>query len=390
MDKWMDNFGCRSRIMDAHRMSDCVRARHARMLYTLLEGWIMSDSVERHQPLDYGVLLSGDLSTSEVIDLAQRMEDLGFSDLYHADERFSRDVYTLLGPVASATSRLRLGPLTADPFSRHPAVQAMAIATLAELSGGRAVLGFGPGSSGLQTLGIERKQVLSRVREAVGLIRLLLTSQENFTFEGSFFQFTNDRMLFGPIPHVPVVIGTRGPRMLELAGEIADGVNIGGYGSPSTIKWALDHVDDGLRRAGRTPDDVRVIVHTYASVHDDRNVALDAARWGTLVALWSSLNILDELPLGTSVPDDLLHYMRTTQKSFHHETMAPGMKMIPDDLMEPLSLAGTPDDCIKKVRAIAEMEGGRVDELLLLPCPAPGQTKQEVVYRFAEEVLSKV
>jgi 5,10-methylenetetrahydromethanopterin reductase len=346
--------------------------------------------VSRSKALEFGVLLSGDLSTDAVIELAQRMEELGFSDLFHADERFSRDVYTLLGPVAKATSKLKLGPLTADPYSRHPAVQAMAIATLAELSGGRAVLGFGPGSSGLQTLGIERSQVLTRVRDAIELIRLLLTSQENFTFDRPPLRFLNDRMLFGPIPHVPVVIGTRGPRMLELAGEIADGVNIGGYGSPATIKWALDHVDVGLRRAGRSPDSIRVIVHTYACVHDDRQTALDAARWGTLVALWSSLNILEELPLGTPVPTDLLEYMRTTQKSFHPETMEPGMRLVPDELMEPLSLAGTPEDCINKVRAIAEMDDGRIDELLLLPCPAPGQSKQDVVYRFAEEVFSKV
>ena len=340
--------------------------------------------------MDYGVVLTGDLSTHEVVELAQRMETLGFSDLFHADERFSRDVYTLLGPVAMATSTLRLGPLTADPYSRHPAVQAMAIATLAEMSGGRAVLGFGPGSSGFQAMGIERNRVLTRLREAIELIRLLLTAKESFTYEGEIFRFVNDRMLFGPIPHVPVVIGTRAPQTLALAGEIADGVNIGGYSSPETIQWALDHVDAGLRRAGRKPEDLRVIVHVYATVHDDRDTALDAARWGTLVALWSSLNILDQLPFGPSVPDELLAYMRTNQKSFHPETMLPGMRLIPDELMEPLSLAGTPDDCIRKVRALAEVGGGRIDELVLLPCPAPGQTKPEVVYRFAEEVFAAV
>jgi 5,10-methylenetetrahydromethanopterin reductase len=346
--------------------------------------------VARSKPLEYGVLLSGDLTTHQVIELAERVEAMGFTDLFHADERFSRDVYALLSPVALATSRLRLGPLTADPFSRHPAVQAMAIGTLAELSGGRAVLGFGAGSSGFATIGVDRSQVLGRIREAIELIRLLLTATENVSFEGRFFRFVNDRLLFGPIPHVPVVIGTRAPKTLALAGEVADGVNVGGYTSPPTIQWALDHVDDGLRRAGRRPDDLRVIVHVYACVHDDRSTALDAARWGTLVALWSSLNILDELPLGAPVPEQLLRYMQTTQKSFHPETMQPGMKMIPDELMDALSLAGTPDDCAEKVSALAAMAGGRIDELVLLPCPAPGQTKQEVVYRFAEEVFPQV
>ena len=344
----------------------------------------------RSRPMEYGVVLTGDLPTVAVIELARRMEELGFSDLYHADERFSRDVYGLLAPVAMATERLTIGPLTADPYSRHPAVQAMAIATLAEISGGRAVLGFGPGSSGLTAMGIERTQVLGRIREALDLIRKILTATENFTHEGEFFTFRDDRMLFGPIPHVPFVIGTRGPKLLQLGGEIADGVNIGGYGSPATIQWALDHIDVGAQRAGRTPEDLRVIVHTYACLHDDRAVALDAARWGTLVALWSSLNLLDELPLGTEVPQELLEYMHTTQKSFHDEKMAPGMKLIPDELMDPLSLAGKPEDCIAKVQAISDMADGRIAELVLMPCPAPGQTKQEIVHRFANEVFPHV
>ena len=82
--------------------------------------------------------------------------------------------------------------------------------------------------------------------------------------------------------------------------------------------------------------------------------------------------------------------MQTTQKSFHDETMFPAMKLIPDELMDPLSLAGTPGDCIAKVQAIADMAGGRIAELVLLPCPAPGQTKQDVIYRFAEEVFPHV
>jgi 5,10-methylenetetrahydromethanopterin reductase len=344
----------------------------------------------RVKPLEYGVLLSGDLSTHAVIELANRMEEYGYSDLYHADERFSRDVYSLLAPVAVATEKLKLGPLTADPYSRHPAVQAMAIATLAEMSGGRAVLGFGAGSSGLVAMGVERTQALGRIREALELIRRLLTATENFTHEGKYFTFKDDRMLFGPIPHVPFLIGTRGPKLLQLGGEIADAVNIGGYGNVATIQWALDHIDAGMKKADRMPDDVRVIVHTYACVHDDRQVALDAARWGTLVALWSSLNLLDELPLGAEVPPALLEYMRVNQKSFHDETMQPGMKLIPDELMDPLSLAGTPEDCVAKVQSIADMAGGRIDELVLLPCPAPGQKKQEVVYRFAEEVFPRV
>lgn len=340
--------------------------------------------------MDFGVLVPGDLNPSDLVDMARTMEQLGYHDLFHADERFFRDVYTLLAPLAGATSRLRFGPLTTDPYSRHPAITAMAIATLAEMSEGRALLGIGPGSSGFQTIGIDRSRVVAHLREAIELIRLLLQSEENVTYEGSTVRFVNDRLGFGPIPHVPIVIGTRGPNVLTLAGEVADQIIIGGYCSRATVEWALDHVDRGVVRAGRAADELKVSVMVYAGIDDDRTRALDGARWGALVALWSSLNVLDELPLGVDVPDELLDYMRTTQKSFHPEVMQPGMDLIPEELLVPLSLAGTPDDCRAKLRDLAASGGDRIDEVILLPCPATEQTSLDVVTRFAKEVFPVV
>lgn len=338
--------------------------------------------------MDRGILIPGDLAPDELVRFAVEAERLGYSDLFHADERFFRDVYTVLGPVSNATSTLRFGPLTTDPFSRHPALTAMAVGTLAEMSGGRAMLGIGPGSSGFHTLGIDRSRVVTRLREAIELIRLLLTSAENVTYEGQTVRFINDRLGFGPLPPVPVVIGTRGPKLLALAGEIADRVVIGGYCSRPTVEWALGHVDRGLTRAGRDPKDLKVSVMVYASIDDDRRRALDAARWGSLVALWSSLNVLDELPLGVAVPEELLHYMRTTQKSFHPEAMEPGMRLIPDELLGPLSFAGDADDCRAQLQDLARSGDGRVDEIILLPCPVPGQTSLEVAARFAQDVFT--
>lgn len=337
--------------------------------------------------MEYGVLVPGDLSPGELFKFAPAVEELGYVDLFHADERFFRDVYTLLGPLTQVTTTLRMGPLTTDPFSRHPAITAMAIGTLAELSGGRALLGIGPGSSGFQTIGVDRSRVVLHLREAIELIRLLLTSDENVTYEGKTVRFVNDRLGFGPVPHVPVVIGTRGPKVLELAGAIADQVVIGGYCSRPTIEWALANVDRGIARAGRNPDELKVSAMVYAAIDDDPRRALDAARWGALVALWSSLNVLDELPLGVEVPNELLNYMRTTQKSFHTEAMEPGMRMIPDELLGPLSFAGTPDDCRAQLVDLAAAGGNRVDEIVLLPCPAPQQTSRDVITRFAREVF---
>lgn len=337
--------------------------------------------------MDHGILVPGDLEPDALVEFAVEVERLGYRDLFHADERFFRDVYTLLAPVAKATSTLHIGPLTTDPYSRHPAITAMAIATLAEMSQGRAMLGIGPGSSGFHTLGIDRTRVVTHLREAIELIRLLLTSDRNVSYEGETVRFHNDRLGFGPIPDVPIVIGTRGPRVLALAGEVADHVVIGGYCSRATVEWALAHVDKGLAESGRHRDDLRVSVMVYASIDDDQRAARDAARWGTLVALWSSLNVLDDLPLGAEVPADLLDYMRTTQKSFHPEIMGPGMALVPDELLVPLALAGTPDDCREQVADLMQSGDGRISEIVLLPCPVDGQRSLDVATRFATEVF---
>src|SRR2546425_9897016 len=101
----------------------------------------------------------------------------GYDDFWLADGRFFREVYACLTFCALRTRRMRLGPCVTDPFSRHPALTAMAIATLDEISGGRAVLGLGAGVSGFRELGIDAARSAVAIREAVELIRRLLAGQ---------------------------------------------------------------------------------------------------------------------------------------------------------------------------------------------------------------------
>src|SRR5688572_32584408 len=95
-----------------------------------------------------GVLMLPSRSVAEMAGLAARAEALGYDDVWLADERFFREVYACLTAFAQTTRRVRLGPCVTDPYTRHPALTAMAIATLDEIAGGRAVLGIGAGVSG--------------------------------------------------------------------------------------------------------------------------------------------------------------------------------------------------------------------------------------------------
>src|SRR5436309_12247248 len=144
-----------------------------------------------------GLLLLPSRPASELSDLAARAEALGYDDFWLADERFFREVYALLALAAARTTRIRLGPCVTDPFSRHPALTAMAIATLDEISGGRAVLGIGAGVSGFAELGIERKKPPRAIREAIEVIRTLLRGEE-VDFHGEVIQFHNGHLSFKP------------------------------------------------------------------------------------------------------------------------------------------------------------------------------------------------
>src|SRR6516165_3282244 len=100
----------------------------------------------------------GDVPIRQMVERARLAEQSGFDKVWLADERFYREVYSCLAAFAANTSRVALGPCVTDPFARHPALTAMAIATLDEISGGRAILGIGAGISGFAELGIDRRK----------------------------------------------------------------------------------------------------------------------------------------------------------------------------------------------------------------------------------------
>src|SRR6266851_5730137 len=128
-------------------------------------------------PLTTGLLLLPSHSVERLAGVARLAEGTGYDFLWVADERFFREVYATLTLCAGVTARIRLGPCVTDPYARHPALTAMAIATLDEISGQRTVLGIGAGVSGFRELGIARDKPAVAIRESVELIRRLLAGE---------------------------------------------------------------------------------------------------------------------------------------------------------------------------------------------------------------------
>ncbi|MGH2400226.1 MAG: LLM class flavin-dependent oxidoreductase, partial [bacterium] len=146
----------------------------------------------------FGVGLPLEAPVSALAEIAREMEALGYAYLWGNDERLERDVYSTLSVIASQTHRLHLGPGVTNPYSRHPALTAVAVATLDEISDGRAVLGIGAGGTNHAVLGIRRERPATAIREAIRVIRTLLAGGET-TLEGRVVRVHHGRLDFQPV-----------------------------------------------------------------------------------------------------------------------------------------------------------------------------------------------
>lgn len=314
---------------------------------------------------------------------AAELERLGYDQIWVPDERLLRNVYVALATIAGATSRIGIATGITNPYTRHPAMTAAAIATVDELSGGRATLGLGAGA-GLDAFGIDRRSPARALREAVEIVRELTSGRRVERGSGAMFPVTAS-LDFAPLRPVPVYLAARGPRILRLAGETADGVIIGGLARPAGIRYARSQVERGLADAGRSAGDVDVVSWLYVSVDDDVERARLAVAKIVLVSLVSSRPILDRL--GVDLPGRLRDHLDRTGWAFPRETPEQAAALLTDELLDTFAIFGTPADC---VRRLAEIRACGIDHLTFVVFAPPGATVDAVAERLALEVVPRL
>ena len=217
--------------------------------------------------------------------LAKQVDMSGFDYLWVCDHYHNRYVHSVLARLALETKKVKLGPGVTNPYLVHPAVTAAAIATLDELSEGRAVLGISAGDPiFLSTVGVEPRRPITAVREAVHIMRELLAGKR-VNFNGEAFVCRGAKLRFKPIGKVPIYVGGRGIRMLELAGSIADGVliNASHY---DDLRECVQNIKKGAESAGRNLKELDVVAYMATSIHTDIARARASAR--TVVAFVAS------------------------------------------------------------------------------------------------------
>ena len=333
-------------------------------------------------PVAYGVGLPPEAPVPDLVELAEGAERLGYDYVWVNDERLERDPSTVLAAIAMRTSRLRLGPGVTNPYSRHPALLATAAATLDELSGGRAVLGIGAGGTNHRALGIEREAPVVALREALEVIRGLLAGA-TVTVEGRVVRATSATLGFEAREGLPIYIGARGPKVLELAGELADGVIVGNVASEDGWRYALERVSKGAARAGRDLDQLALVAWVYACVADDGEAALDAIRPMAATSLVTSRPVLDRL--GIEMPAAFRREMEASEWSLARESVSRAGRTLPPEVVNRFGIAGPPDQCRERLESLLRAFP-EISQVAIVPFAPPGGDAAETIERFIAEV----
>lgn len=281
------------------------------------------------------------MPAADVVVLAKEAEALGYDYVMVADEGFHPDIYACLGAIASATSTISIGAMT-NPYTRHPAVTATGMATVNEISGGRALLTLlAGGSMVLNPMGIERKRPYRVLADATQVITQLW-SGESVTFDSESFSLDNATLGLGA-QSIPLWIASRGPLLLGLAGRSFDGVVL-------TVKpdlpAAIDLVEVAAAKSVRpSPERIYLgrICYSPDLIEGQRKTL-------SFVLMDSPERVLDSL----GFDDDQIALVNRAAKHNRPELVDP---LVTDELLRQYQVAGTPAQCSTQLGHLVNENG---------------------------------
>jgi 5,10-methylenetetrahydromethanopterin reductase len=301
-------------------------------------------------PVPYALYLQDATPIAEAIDHVRYAEQRGFTAVWQADSRLVREATVPMAAFAATTERIKVGSGVVDIWTRNPARLASLFATLDDLAPGRILAGLGAWWDPLATkVGVSRERPLTAMREVVTVVRALLAN-ERVTFHGDLVHLDGvelDYVYQERRPKdVPIYIGATGMRMMELTGEIADGVVLNYLVSPAYNEEAMEHLAIGAARAGRTVDALDRPQLVVCSVDEDRGAALDAARLLVTQYLGQQPHIMKASGVSSDLLDEIARVI--TWPATHDQVVA-ASRLVPDDVVQMICAAGSPDEVRVKV-----------------------------------------
>ena len=306
---------------------------------------------------------------------ARLAEQLGFDTFWIPDSHMIwGDPWVLLGAVAAATERIRIGPGVTHPLVRHVSVTASATATLGAMAPGRVRLGLGIGSSGPATVGVRRVGA-RELEAAIGVIRGLVGGAP-VQHDGKSLQIT-----FTPGQDVPISVGAMSEHSLRVAGRVADGAIFSG--PTDGLGFCLEAVRRGEQEAGRPPGAVRVALISPVYIDDEPERAREAVKpivartalvWLTLAARRGTLDEADREPW---------RRLQREYDPYRHMTAAYS-HLVEAHWLDTFALAGTADDVLRRCRQAAAAGASEIIVNLV------GPDGEAQLRRFGEEILPRL
>ncbi len=296
------------------------------------------------------------------IEIAKYAEEQGFSEIWQADTRLARDCVVMMSALLTETSRLRIGSGVLPIWTRNPAVIAATWSTMWELGGltpegeSRVMLGIGAWWEPIASrVGVDRRKPLKAMREHVEAIRELFTMEE-VTYEGEFVHLDQVRLdvAFGDTGprDIPIYIGATGPKMLELTGEICDGVVLNYVVPTDYIEEAVELTARGAQRSGRTIDDIdRPELLVCALSDDDPEEAMTVGKMLIAYYLGTEPHIMKASGADPELIDRVQEVVGWPAKEDDYRRAVP---LIPDDLVRSVMAVGTSQQCRDKVAEYIE------------------------------------
>lgn len=306
----------------------------------------------------------------------QLSESLGYEHAWFGDsQNIWRESSTVMGAAAVGTEKIILGTGVTNAVTRHPSLLASTWATLSEFTGGRVALGIGTGDSSLRTMGLKPLK-LAELEESISQLRTLFRGEKvREATSGAEYHLN---YLDAPVD-IPIYIAASAPKILKMSGRIADGVIVLVGTAPNFIEGALRTIEEGAKEAGKTLDDIHIVLWTPTAIDEDRTKARDLVR--------AHVSRVVIRPLPAKVEPALERAIDRIREQYnYYEHMNPEAAhadLVPDNLVDLFALAGTPDECAQRLK---EIEALGVDQVSIVPFVRPGESRAPTIRTFAEIV----
>ncbi|MFT5349381.1 MAG: 5,10-methylenetetrahydromethanopterin reductase, partial [Gammaproteobacteria bacterium] len=287
--------------------------------------------------------------------------------------------WPILTLIGHNTERIKLGPAIVSPMMAHPVYHAANLIALDEITGGRAICGVGRG--GLNPMvGLKKpKSTIKMLREAVQLMRKVI-AQDTSPFDGEYFHAAPE-LVFHHKPvreDIPIFIGTWGPIVAQLGGEVGIGTKADCVSDPAYVSKLRDNVHIGAKRVGKNPDDMEMIVGPLCSISTDRAAATRTMK--ELLAIY--LPFLSPTKEAVGIDEDAIKKANAAYLAGDHEKAA---SFVPDQAVKSFSLTGTPEDIIPQIEALIEAGATNITF-----GPPHGPNAMEAIKLLGEKVLPNI